>query len=190
MSSNYIEDQVFEKINYTVAPLPRADYDNCTFKNCDFTQSNLSQIAFTECEFDTCNLSLALLGHTAFKDVKFKNCKMLGLHFEHCSDFLFEVGFEKCQLNMSVFYQRKMPKTIFDQCTLSEVDFTEANISEAVFAGCDLSGAMFDRTNLEKADLGTAFGYAFDPEKNKIKKAKFSVQGAIGLLAKYDIKVV
>lgn len=190
MGTNYIEDKVFEKINYTVNGLPKAEYDNCTFKNCDLSNVNLSHITFSQCRFDNCNLSLALLGQTAFKEVTFSNCKMLGLHFEHCSDFLFEVSFDNCQLNMSVFYQRKMPKSLFNQCTLVEVDFTEANLSQAVLAGCDLSGAMFDRTNLEKADLSTAFNYVLDPEKNKIKKAKFSMPGVMGLLVKYDIKVV
>ena len=42
---------------------------------------------------------------------------------------------------------------------------------------------------LEKADLRTAYDYQFDPEQNRIKGAKFSVQGLPGLLTRFQIKV-
>lgn len=31
-----IEDQTFEKINYTISPLLKGEYENCQFNNCDF----------------------------------------------------------------------------------------------------------------------------------------------------------
>ena len=58
-----------------------------------------------------------------------------------------------------------------------------------MFDHCDLSQAVFDRTILEKADFRTSYNYSIDPENNKIKKAKFSMTGISGLLAKYDIEV-
>jgi fluoroquinolone resistance protein len=42
---------------------------------------------------------------------------------------------------------------------------------------------------LEKADFRTSNGYSIDPEMNRIKKAKFSLEGVAGLLDKYDIEV-
>jgi fluoroquinolone resistance protein len=42
---------------------------------------------------------------------------------------------------------------------------------------------------LEKADLRTAYNYSIDPSINKIKKAKFSLPGVVGLLSKYDIEI-
>jgi hypothetical protein len=42
---------------------------------------------------------------------------------------------------------------------------------------------------LEKVDFRTAVNYAFDPNSNKIKKAKFSLMGLAGLLSKYDIDI-
>jgi hypothetical protein len=47
--------------------------------------------------------------------------------------------------------------------------------------------ANFDSTNLEKVDLRTAFNYSISPERNRIKKAKFSSQGLVGLLQHHDI---
>jgi hypothetical protein len=42
---------------------------------------------------------------------------------------------------------------------------------------------------LEKTDFRTAYNYSFDPENNRIKKAKFSLAQVVGLLDKYDIHI-
>ena len=70
---------------------------------------------------------------------------------------------------------------------MQEADFTEADMANSIFENCDFHRAIFYNTNLEKADFRSAFNYSFDPERNKIKKARFSHVGVIGLLAKYDI---
>jgi len=69
------------------------------------------------------------------------------------------------------------------------VDLTECDLASAVFDHCDLAGATFENTILEKADLRTSFNYSIDPERNRVKKAKFSLQGLPGLLNKYDIEI-
>jgi uncharacterized protein YjbI with pentapeptide repeats len=72
---------------------------------------------------------------------------------------------------------------------LHETDFTECDLTGSTFDICDLTGATFDNTNLEKTSFSTAFNYSIDPEINRIKKAKFSVPGVLGLLNKYDIVI-
>jgi uncharacterized protein YjbI with pentapeptide repeats len=72
---------------------------------------------------------------------------------------------------------------------MEEVDFTEADIKGSVFDNCKLNMAVFDGTNLEKADLSTAADFSIDPERNKVKQAKFSLYGLAGLLHKYHIEV-
>lgn len=189
MERVYIEDKQFNKEDINDKELKIADYENCVFNNCDLSNADLSKRIFLDCEFIACNLSSARLHKTAFKTVKFKDCKMLGLHFEDCDDFLFEVAFDNCQLNLSTFYKMKMKKTNFIKCNLSEVEFTETDLTSAVLDNCELTGTRFENTILEKADLRTAYGYSIDPELNKIKKAKFSIQGIAGLLDKYDISI-
>ena len=85
--SEYIADQTFEKADFTLRPLPKAEYENCKFINCDFSSSDLSGVKLLDCEFTSCNLSLASLTKTSFIDVNFQDCKMLGLRFENCNDF-------------------------------------------------------------------------------------------------------
>lgn len=189
MEPAYFVEKTFDKIDFTAKALEKADYEACFFTNCNFMNADLSDIRFTDCEFTDCDLSTVKLLKTAFQNIKFKDCKLLGLHFDHCSDFLFEVGFENCTLNLSSFYQRKLKKTRFANCGLQEVDFAEADLSQAVFDNCDLFKAIFENTVLEKADLSSAYNYSINPELNKIKKAKFSIPDVIGLLDKYDIEV-
>tara|TARA_R110000744_G_scaffold12861_2_gene37887 strand:- start:298 stop:510 length:213 start_codon:yes stop_codon:yes gene_type:complete len=69
------------------------------------------------------------------------------------------------------------------------VDFNESDLTETQFESCDLQSAIFENSNLEKVDFRTAFHYTFDPEKNKITRAKFSKEGALGLLKKYNIQI-
>jgi uncharacterized protein YjbI with pentapeptide repeats len=82
-----------------------------------------------------------------------------------------------------------MKKTQFIDCSLKEVDFSEVELTEAVFIACDLIGTVFENTVLVKADLRTAINYSIDPERNKLKKARFSFPAAAGLLNKYQLVI-
>jgi hypothetical protein len=48
--------------------------------------------------------------------------------------------------------------------------------------------ATFENTIIEKVDFRTSYNYSIDLEINKVKKAKFSLTGVVGLLDKYDIE--
>ncbi len=185
----YTENREFSQLTFTAEKLPKGEYESCTFGQCNFSNSDLSAVTFLDCELVDCNLSLATLSNTAFKNVQFRNCKLLGLHFENCNPFLLEMYFDGCQLNLSSFYKLILKKTRFKNCTLHEVDFTEADFTNSSFADCDMTGCIFDRTTLEKADFRTAFNYSIDPENNRLKQAKFSLEGVVGLLHKYNVAI-
>lgn len=187
MNDTHFEDQVFDRIDYKVSPLPVGEYDHCNFITCDFSGSVLSGIRFIDCSFDGCNFSVSKIVGTSFRDVQFINCKMMGMLFNSGDKFAVAASFEGCTLNHSSFFGLMLKKTVFKNCLLREVDFVDADLSSASFDGSDLQLAAFENTNLEKADLRTAFNYVINPELNKIKKAKFSLNGLPGLLNKYDI---
>lgn len=183
----FIQDKTFIKQDFTASPLPKAEYDNCTFTGCIFDGADISGIIFTECEFDGCNLSMGQVKGTSLKNVGFTNCKMLGFNFQYCDPFLLEVSFTECILQLCSFYRLKLKNTAFSNCDLREADFTEADLTNAVLQDCELRGAVFQNTVLEKADLRTARNYSIDPDTNRIKKAKFSKDGIAGLLDKYQV---
>lgn len=189
MERPYIESKNFEKADISESGLPLGDYEDCTFNNGDLSNLNLSVRNFTECEFISCNLSMVKLSKTTFNNVKFTSCKLVALRFEDCNEFLFTVAFDDCELTLSSFYKRKLRNTIFKNSTLQEVDFTEADLTGSVFDHCDLAMATFENSILEKADFRTSFHYSINPELNRIKRARFSIAGIVGLLSKYDIEV-
>lgn len=189
MERIYITDQAFSNINFTEKPLAIGDYENCQFSNCQFQNTSLSGINFSGCVFSGCDMGMAKLSNTTFNDIQFINCKLLGLHFNDCNTFLFTVSFEHCILNLASFYKMKMKKTRFTGSTLQEADFTETDLSAAVFGHCNLAGAIFEQTILEKADFRTADGFSINPERNRMKKARFAVTGLSGLLHKYNLDI-
>ncbi len=189
MSGKIAYCQTFREADFFGQRPGLQEYDQCRFISCNFAEADLSEVKFIECQFEQCDLSMARLNRTALQQVEFLQCKLMGLRFDHCNDFLLAFSFRTCKLNYASFFQIKMPETRFEDCQLAEVDFAEADLFGAVFSDCDLRGATFDRTVLEKADLRTAVHYALDPENNRIKGARFSVQGLPGLLGKYGIEV-
>ena len=116
-------------------------------------------------------------------------CKLLGLRFDECNPLLLSFSFQGCILNFSSFYKLKIKGTAFKDCKLEEVDFVESDLTNVRFENCDLTMASFENTTLSGADLRSARNFFIDPEKNKVKKAKFSLSGLEGLLDKYDIVV-
>jgi fluoroquinolone resistance protein len=184
-----LQDQTFDKIDFSVEPLKVGEYSNCVFNNCNLAEAKLSHFVFEDCTFEACNMAMTKTAGTSFKEVSFKNCKLLGLNFGECNTFLLSLSFTDCILNLASFYKLKLKGTTFVNCSLQEADFVEADLPAVVFQNCNLANAVFENTILEKADFRTAENYSFDPERNKIKKARFSRQGVLGLLSKYQILI-
>ena len=91
MEQKYIEEEIFEKIDFTQDTLPKGIYEYCRFLNCKFLNSDLSYVKFTGCEFACCNLSMTNLTNTVLQDIIFNDSKMLGMQFEKCNDLLLSV---------------------------------------------------------------------------------------------------
>ena len=100
---------------------------------------------------------------------------------------MLELDFDSCMLKLSLFSGLKLKNTRFRNCDMQEADFSEADLSGAQFDGSDLLQAIFFHTNLETADLRSAFNYSINPETNRLRKAKFSIPGVTGLLDTYGI---
>jgi uncharacterized protein YjbI with pentapeptide repeats len=130
------------------------------------------------------------VANTSLQNILFTNCKIVGVLFNNCNDFLFEVKFTNCCVDFSTFNDKKMLKTVFTNCSLKEVNFSETNLSSSIFDNCNLENAVFDSSNLTSVDFSTSYNFKIDPEFNVLKKAKFTTNGLLGLLEKYDIKIV
>ena len=169
--------------------LGHTEFDEFRFVSCDFGGADLRRLRFTDCLFEHCNLSAAKLAGTALQNVAFADCKLLGLQFTACRDLLFGVHFDQCQLRYASFAGRVMPHTRFVGCQLDEADFADADLSGAVFQDCTLAGAVFQKTRLAAADFTTATGFIIDPESNPMAGARFTLDGLLGVVAKYGLVV-
>jgi fluoroquinolone resistance protein len=184
-----IEDKVFEPGATGAAPLRKATYEACRFNNLDLTGADLSGFQFIDCSFANCNFGSVKLTGTSFRDAVFERCKLLGMPFDQCSAFGLSFRFSQCGLDHSSFYKLQLKKPVFSHCRMQETDLTGADLSASTFDHCDLLNAKFEGTNIEKADLRTAYNFTIDPESNRCKKAKFSREGLEGLLGKYGLDI-
>ncbi|MFT7121497.1 MAG: hypothetical protein ACJAZ9_001675 [Neolewinella sp.] len=181
----YHTDETFNGLT----ELASGEYDNCNFENCSLAGTDLSGLVFVDCTFSDCDLSNAKVNETAFKTVDFENCKLLGIHFDDSGKFLFAINFTGCRLELATFRDRDIRKCTFTECQLPETDFTGANLQGVNFNNCDLNRAIFERTDLRKADFTSAYNYRLSPEDNRIRGAKFSTNGLVGLLTEYGVVV-
>ena len=183
------EDKTFTKITADAFTNRKSTFENCKFISSDLSYADLSGIVFIDCHFEGCNLSLIKLSDTGLQNIHFKDCKLTGADFSKSRDFLFEVNFNNCILDNAIFYKKRNKAAKFTDCSMVETDFTEADLADTQFINCNLNRAFFNRTILKNADLRTSYNFIIDPDTNNLKKARFSVHGLAGLLAKYDIRI-
>jgi uncharacterized protein YjbI with pentapeptide repeats len=189
MNIPFVTEKQFKGEDFTSTRLERAAYEECTFERCQFQNGFLDNQHFMECEFLACDLSNTNVKHCIFNSIIFKECKLLGLRFEDLNDSLLSLQFYDCQLDFASFFQLKIRNTVFKNCTLIETDFTETDLTGASFNGSNLDRTIFDETILDKVNFCEAHNFTIDPERNSLKKAKFSKDGLLGLLHKYDIDI-
>lgn len=185
--SEIVEDKIFENSSFAEQQIKENVYENCTFLKCDFSNAKLISCQFIDCFFVDCNLSMIDLNRSTLYNVEFKNSKILGVKFNRCNDFIFEVTFINCILDYSSFEKRKMKQTLFKDSSLKGVDFLQADLSQSSYTNCNLEDAVFYHSNLQEVDFTSSYNYNIDLDENNIKKARFSKEGLLGLLNKYNI---
>jgi uncharacterized protein YjbI with pentapeptide repeats len=121
------------------------------------------------------------------KNINFVDCKLMGVGFSLCDDFAFSASFIRCNLDYCYFINKNLKNTRFTDCSIRDANFAGADLSNIIFNRCDFTHTLFEKTVLEQTSFVSSFNYSINPEINKLKKTKFSVEGLRGLLDKYDI---
>lgn len=189
MSANYIIDGSYANTTFTGKDIIYKDFEKCSFVNCNFTDADFQGVAFTDCTFLNCNFADAKINYVAFRDAIFNICNFTNVNFAMVDSLLFSVEFKDCILDYAKFYKLKIKGTTFSNCSLVANDFMETDLTEVIFDNCNLHQSVFIDSVANKADFSTSYNFIIDPEKNKLKKARFSMEGLKGLLEKYDIIV-
>ncbi|WP_420146717.1 pentapeptide repeat-containing protein [Spirosoma sp.] len=182
-------DQIFTQSENIIATWTNQEFEQCTFRKLDFSGTALTSSNFINCRFEDCNLTRAELKNTKLYDVSFVNCKLAHVDFSHCNAFGFHADFEECQLDYTIFLNRKLRKAHFIDCSIKEAQFLKCDLTGTVFKNCNLELAKFEDANLTQVDFATSYNLEIDPEMNKLKKARFSLHSLPGLLTKYDLVI-
>lgn len=185
----YELEKTFSNLAYTKDSIDHTDFEGCLFEHCDFSACTFVGVTFIDCTFSNCNFNSAKINYVAFRTAYFNKCKIKEVNFAMCDKLIFEIHFKDCFLDFSKFYTLKIKGTTFTDCSIIAVDFMSADLTEVLFDRCDLYRSEFDKAIANKADFSTSYNYTIDPEKTKIKKAVFSIEGLKGLLSKHDIMV-
>jgi uncharacterized protein YjbI with pentapeptide repeats len=187
--ANYFLDIEYNTIIYSEEEVNFKEFECCTFNHCNFSQCAFLAVTFIDCTFNNCTFSGAKINYVAFRTAFFNSCKIEGVNFAMCDKLIFEIHFKDCVLDFSKFYTLKIKGTSFTNCSIIAVDFMSTDLTEVIFDNCDLYKSEFAKAIANKADFRTSKNYTIDPEKTKLKKALFTIDGLQGLLTKYQIIV-
>ncbi|GAB3989251.1 hypothetical protein GCM10028807_13750 [Spirosoma daeguense] len=182
-------DQIFDSPDDLPTQWIGQEFEQCIFKKLDLSRIAFYDSSFINCRFEDCVLANVELGNTKLYDVTFVNSKLPHVDFGVCNPFGFHVDFQSCQLDYSVFLNRKMKKTKFINCSLKEAFFIKCELIGSVFDNCDLELTRFENNDLTQVDFSSSYNLEMNPEDNKVKKAKFSLHNLPGLLTKYGLVI-
>ncbi len=189
MHADYIHDQEFKEIIFEEKTIVYKEFENCVFRNCDFRKCNFQSVIFIDCTFFDCNFQDTKINYVSLRNVFFNKCNFTSVNFAMTDQVIYEFHFKNCLLDYAKFYALKLKKMQFINCSMIAVDFMASDLTEVLFDNCNLRRAVFIDTIANKTNFETSYDYSIDPEKNKLKKAIFSVDGLKGLLEKYDLVI-
>ncbi len=189
-SNKEYEKQTLIGLDASSQEIVSSTFSNCIFKNCNLFQTNLSGSTFADCKFGNCNVSMVGFKGVHFNNVEFTNCKLMGDNFEFCKfNFNFSARFINCVLELTNFSAVKIYGCSFKGSTFKKASFIGSKMVKCDFSSCDFEEAIFDNTDLSESNFKHAINYSIDPNKNKLKKAIFSMPDVVGLLGNLDIRI-
>lgn len=114
-----LEDNKFEKVDFSQSDILRGHLNNCYFKDCRFYNSRLSGTILKNAIIENCNFENASLVNVDFSNTKLNNVK-----------------FKNCDLSDSIFLG----------ATFESVDFENVEIENALFTARDIANIHINLT--------------------------------------------
>ena len=185
---DYYNEVEFTKINFTEGKTGKIEFYKCIFTSCLFIKAVFEKCVFEKCTFLNCDLSVVKFIGSSFIDVKFVENKMIGIDWtiiQKPSRF----NFLKCILNDSSFYKMDLRSTQIEECIAHNSDLENTDLSKTNCRKTDFLNAKFGEADLSYADFTGAINYSINPNKTKLKKAKFSLPEAVSLLDVWGVQI-
>lgn len=187
--TDYFLEKEYRQITFQEEEVNFKEFEQCVFTQCHFSQCVFVAVTFIDCVFNDCVFDNAKINYVAFRTATFNQCQIKDVNFAMCDKLIFDIAFNNCVLDFSKFYTLKLKGTTFRNCSLIAVDFMKTDLTEVLFDNCDLYRSEFDLAFANKANFKTSYHYTINPEKTKLKKAVFALEGVKGLLANYGVIV-
>lgn len=188
-SNHEYTGEKFVKLHLEEEVISHTHFNECTFSQSVFYHAKFSECTFDHCMFLQCDLSLSTFPRSTFIDARFKESKLLGTNWSTVNTALSSFTFHKCILTHSNFSGLKLNNTDFSGSILKEANFSFTQLKKSNFTDTDLENAIFTQSHVEESDFRSASHLTLDPTNNFVKKAKFSMYSALGLLDGFEVEI-
>lgn len=188
-----IWDKVYEKLSEKEEKISNLEFLECTFKDCEFMDMKLENCNWKDCVFEDCVIMNGSFLDCQMKDCRFVRCILVGVQWPELvrerSPFLPFQTFQECRLKYNGFYQMDLRGFRFDGSSLEGSSFEKCRLKKASFKDCVLKEVIFSENDLRGCDFRNAAEVLIDVRANQMRGAKFSYDGALNLLAPFEIVI-
>lgn len=166
---------------------PAKEYKDTRFLNVAF--STFQDITFENCIFEKCNFSNADFSRTDIRESEFIQTKLVGVKFSK-ENFAFSANFTSCDLQYSDFIDLNLSEIQITKSNCKEMRIFKCSLKDAVFAENDFLSAVIQECNLTNCEFKGCENLVIDPERNKIKNTKVSMENGLDILnSLWDFRV-
>ncbi|MBX7195140.1 MAG: pentapeptide repeat-containing protein [Sandaracinaceae bacterium] len=188
LHENDLEGEDFTALEAQGLDLGGKELYRCTLRGSKLFETRWRRTRLEDCVLEDCDLTRADPAGLVLSGVTLRRCKLLGIDFTDLAANP-DVRFEECNLEYAVFRRTNLRKLKILDSNLRATSFVECDLVEADLSGCDLTGAIFEGSSLGKADLGRAQGAFVDPQRNRVKELRISVESAVLLAESLGMRV-
>lgn len=184
----FAEERTFTEHRLKDAAIEGAEFVGCRFERCHFEAVRFRRCRFEDCAFVDCDFVACKWLDTGLHGVRFEGGRLMGIDWTGVRPFGLDLGFARCRLDHSVFYELRLTGVRFEGCRMHEVDFSHADLTRAVFADCDLSGALLRHANLTCADFSSARGVHVEPDQSVLNKTRIAIETVLPVLSSLGLE--
>ena len=181
-------DVTFEDLDLLAVDFTGKEFERCTFRRCKLPESRWIRARLEDCVFETCDLSRMMPRTMELHGVTFQDTRLSGVEFVELG-LLPIVTFNGCDLRYASFTNLRLRATAFVKCTMREVNFVDVDLTKADFTDTDLTGGTFQRCVLHECNLTRATSVFVDPQQNRVKGLRVSLEAAVTLAQSFGIVV-
>lgn len=185
----YADDEHFTAVTFSPEAPPPMRNEGCVFEDCDFTAVVLRDVRFVDCRFIRCDFTNCNVVGAAFQQVEMQACKAMGVRWDTCSPFLFELHAHESVLDYCCWAGVDLSRSRFAGGSMREADFSEVQGEGMRLTGVDVTGARWERCRLKGATFEDAKGLELDVSLNAVRGMRVDRASLPGLVLPWGVEV-